>query len=91
MKLNVSKTKTMMVLRARTMHPQSPQLTIGGTVLTESDDRDIFGFTFDSTMTFETHLRSVSRAVSQRLCILRSPGEYSMIDCFLSDAFGVLS
>ena len=30
MKLNASKTKTM---RSRTMHPHSPQLTIGGTVL----------------------------------------------------------
>ena len=37
MKLNTSKTKTMMVSRSRTMHPQSPPLTIGGTVLKESD------------------------------------------------------
>ena len=37
MKLNVSKTKTMIVSRPRTMHPQSPPLTIGGTVLKESD------------------------------------------------------
>ena len=38
MKLNASKTKTMIVSRSRTMHPQSPPLTIGGTVLKESDD-----------------------------------------------------
>ena len=31
MKLNASKTKTMMVSRSRTMHPQLPLLTIGGT------------------------------------------------------------
>ena len=31
MKLNASKTKTMIVSRSRTMHPQSPALTIGGT------------------------------------------------------------
>ena len=37
-KLNASKTKTMIVSRSRTMHPQSPALTIGGTVLKESDD-----------------------------------------------------
>ena len=35
-KLNVSKTKTMMVSRSRTMHPQSPPLTIGRTILKES-------------------------------------------------------
>ena len=53
------------------MHPQSPPLTIGGTVLQESDDLVILGVTFDSKMTFEKHLRSVSRAGSQRLDILR--------------------
>ena len=38
MKLDASKTKTMIVSRSRTMHPQSPPLTIGGTVLKESDN-----------------------------------------------------
>ena len=33
MKLNVSKTKTMIVPRSAMMHPQSPPWTIGGTVL----------------------------------------------------------
>ena len=53
------------------MHPQSPPLTIGGTVLKESGDLAILGVTFDSKMTFEKHLRSVTRAASQRLGILR--------------------
>ena len=70
MKLNASKAKTMIVFRSRTMHPQSPPLTIGGTVLMESDDL-VVGVTFDSKMTFEKHFRSVSRAASQRLGILR--------------------
>ena len=38
MKLNASKTKTMIVSRSLTIHPQSPQSTIAGTVLKESDD-----------------------------------------------------
>ena len=63
-KLNASKTKTMIV------SPVTP-LTIGGTVLKESDDLVILGVTFDSKMTFEKHLRSVSRAALQRLGILR--------------------
>ena len=71
MKLNESKTKTMIVSRSRTMHPQSPALTIGKTVLKESDDLVILGVTFDSKMTFEKHLCSVSRAASLRLGILR--------------------
>ena len=53
------------------MHPQSPPLTIDGTVLKESDDLVILGVTFNSKKTFEKHLRSVSRAASQRLGILR--------------------
>ena len=91
MKLNASKSKTMIVSRSRTMHPQLPPLTIGGTVLKESGDLVILGVTFDSMMTFEKHLRSVSRAASQRLNNLRKSGECSMIDHFLGYASGVLS
>ena len=71
MKLNASKTKTIIVSRFPTMYPQSPPLIIGVTVLKESDDLVILGVTFDSKMTFENHLRSVSRTDSQRLGILR--------------------
>ena len=53
------------------MQPHSPPLTIGRTVLKESEDLVILGVIFDSKMTFETHLRSVSRAASQRLDFLR--------------------
>ena len=71
------------------MHPQSPPLTIGGTILKESDDLVILGVTFDSKMTFEKHLRSVSRAASQRLGILRL-GILKMLSGFCSASFGVL-
>ena len=49
--------------------PGTP-LTIGGTVQ-ECDDLGLLAVTFDSKITFEKHLRSVSRAASQRLGILR--------------------
>ena len=58
------------VSRSRTRHPDSPPLTVGGTVLKEYDDLDILGVTGDSKMTFEKRLRSVSRVASQRLFIL---------------------
>ena len=90
MKLNSSKTKTMIVSRSRIMHPQS-SLTIGGTVLKESDDLDILGVTFDSTMIFEKNLCSVSAELLLKdLVSIGSPGVFSMIDCFLGDAFRVL-
>ena len=71
MKLNVTKTKTMIVSRSRTMRLHSPPLIIGRTVLKEYDDLVILGVTFDSKMTIEKHLRSVSRSASQRHGILR--------------------
>ena len=75
MKLNASKKLylklTMIVSRSHTMHPQSHPFTIDGTVLKEFDDLDMLGVTFDSNLTFEKHLYSVSRAASQRLGILR--------------------
>ena len=60
MKLNASKTNAMIVPRSSTMHPVAPPLTIGETVLKESDDLAILGVTFDSKVTFEKHLRSIS-------------------------------
>ena len=71
MKLIAGKTKAMIVSRSRTMNPQSPPSAIGETELKESDDLVILGVTFDSKMTFEKHLRSVSRAASERLGILK--------------------
>ena len=68
--MNATKTKTMIVWRSRTMYPQSPLLTIGGTELKESDDLVILWVTFYSKMTFEKHLRSVSITASQRFGIL---------------------
>ena len=64
MKLNASKTKTMLVSRSRTMHPQSPALTIGGTVLKESYDLVLLGVSFDS----KTHF------VALYLCLMCQSG-----------------
>ena len=53
MKMNASKTRAMIVSRSSTMHPQSPRLTIGGTVLKESNNLVILGVTFGSKMTWK--------------------------------------
>ena len=71
MKLNASKTKTIIVSRSRTVYPQLTPLTLDGTVLKESADLVILGVMFDALMTFERHLRSVSSAAAQRLGIMR--------------------
>ena len=59
-----TKTKTMIVSRSHTMHPQSPTLIIGRTVLKEFDDLVVLGVTFDSNICFEKCLCSVSRVAS---------------------------
>ena len=92
MKLNASKTETMIVSRSRSMHPQSPTLTIGWTVLKE--DRM-------ALLYWVWHLipRWLLRSISARfpeqllkdLVSWGSHGECSMIDHFLGDAFRVLS
>ena len=71
MKLNASKTKTMIVSRSLTVHPPLTLLTIDGTMLKESADHVILGVTIDAKMTFEKHLHSVSSAAAQRLGIMR--------------------
>ena len=91
MKLNASNTKTMIVSRSRTIHPQSPTLTIGRTVLKESDHLVILGVTFDSKMTFEKHLHSVSRAASQWLGMLRKSFQVFHDRLLLGRYFRVLS
>ena len=48
MKLNASKTKTTIVSRSRTVHPQLTPLILDGTALKESADLVILGVTFDA-------------------------------------------
>ena len=48
MKLIANKTKTMIVSRSLTIHPQSNPLTLNGAVRKESADLVIFGVTFDA-------------------------------------------
>ena len=69
------------------MYPQSPALTIGGTVLKESDVFVKLGVTFVSKMTFEKLLRSVSRAASKRLGILRKSWQVFHDRSLLSKCF----
>ena len=71
--IKLNATKTMIVSRSRTVHPQLTPLTLDGTVLKKSADLVILGVTFDAKIIFkiEKHLRSVSSAAAQRLGIMR--------------------
>ena len=78
----------MIVSSSCTIHPQSPPLTIDGIVLKESDDLAILGVTFDSKMTFEKRLHSISRAASQRLGVLRKSWRVFHDRSLLEGCFG---
>ena len=97
MKLNESKSKTMIVSRSRTMHSQPSPLNIFRTVLKESDDLVILDVTLYSKMTVEKHLHSVSTEASQRLGILRKSwrvfhdiASWEMLFVFFPARFGLL-
>ena len=59
-------------------------------MLKESDDLYILGVTFDSKITFEKHLHSVSREASQRLGILRKSRKVLEDRLLFGRSFGVL-
>ena len=71
MKINDSKTQSLIVGRSRTCSPPHPPLVFGGSMLSESSSLRILGVTLDTKLTFESHIRSVSASASQRLGILR--------------------
>ena len=73
----------------------APALTIEGTVPKESDELVILGVTFDSKMTLDKNIHSVSRAGSQRLGILKKSwhvfhDRLLLVICFLGFVLPVL-
>ena len=72
MKLNASKTKTVLVFSSRAIQPQPTPLKLDGILLKESLDLVILWVTFEAKMTFEKQLLSVSRAAAQGLGIMRN-------------------
>ena len=95
MRLNAGKTKTMVVSRSRTLDPPSPVLSVNGVKLKNLEYLEILGVTFDSKITFESHLRSISRSVSQKIGIMRKSwsvfGDHALMRrCFNSFLLPVL-
>ena len=77
----------MIVSRSRTLQPQHPDLFIDNIPLTTSDSFKILGITFDSKFTFESHLRSVSSVIAQKLGLLRKSYKIFGDSCVLLKCF----
>ena len=71
MELNPSKTKSIIFSRSRTVHPEHPTLSLGTTLIDNVQTVRLLGVTFDTKVTFESHLRSVTGIVSQKIGIMR--------------------
>lgn len=71
MKLNIAKSKCMCISRSRSPFPQHEPLHVDGIALNDVDELDILGVKFDSKLTFESHIRSLVTAASQKLGIMR--------------------
>ena len=70
MLLNPKKSKALVVSRSRTVNPPHGDLGLAGVPMLSNLSLDILGVRFDCRLTFESHVRGVSR-VSQRIRILR--------------------
>ena len=71
MKLNPTKTQSMIASRSRTPFPRHPDLLLNNVVLNACDSFKILGVLFDSKFTFEQHVRSISSSVAQKIGLLR--------------------
>ena len=65
--------------QSRTYTPCYDDLTLGGTVLEYVRNLRILGITFDSKLTFETHLREVVSKTARNFDIVRQAGK--LFDC----------
>ena len=89
MKMNPRKTLSMIVSRSRTIQPQHPELLIDDIPLTTNNSFKSLGVIFDSKFTFESHIRSMSTSIAQKLGLLRKSskmfGDQSVLmKCFNS-------
>ena len=71
MKLNPSKTQSIIVSRSKTINPVHPSLTLCGQSIPVFSSLKLLGVTTDDKLTFEGHNRSMSSSIAQKGGILR--------------------
>ncbi|MEM8780580.1 MAG: reverse transcriptase family protein, partial [Cyanobacteria bacterium P01_G01_bin.49] len=71
MKLNPSKTQSIIVSRSRTVNPPHPLLTVCGQSIPVCSSLRLLGVTVDNKLTFECHIRKLVSSIAQRGGILR--------------------
>ena len=87
MKMNPNKTQSMIVSRSRTLQPQHPDHFIDNIPLITSDSFKILGITSDSKFNCESHLRSDSSVIAQKLGLLKNSYKIYGDPCILLKCF----
>ena len=70
MKLNPSKSNSLVVSRSRTLQPPHPNIIADCAVIPNCSLLKLLGITFDSKLGFETYLRMVASSISQKVGLL---------------------
>ena len=71
MRLNPSKTTTMIVSRSRTVEPDHPALHVDNVDVPESTNLDVLGVKLDKELTFKAHVRDLASRASRNVGIVR--------------------
>lgn len=71
MKLNPSKSHSLVLSRSRTPFPPHPDIAVSGIPIPNCSSLKLLGVTLGPKLTFELHLRSLASAVSQNVGLLR--------------------
>ena len=71
MKLNPSKTQSIVVSRSRTTFPLHPDLSVCDHIIPVAPYLKLLGITLDDKLTFERHIRTLSSSLAQKGGILR--------------------
>ena len=71
MKLNPSKTKSLVVSRSRTPFPPHGSLVFDGAIIKEVSVLEILGVKFDGKFLFEEHIRAMAKSAMRKIGLMR--------------------
>lgn len=87
MRLNPSKTHSLIISRSRTDLPSHPPIVVNDSTINNCNTLKLLGVTLDAKLTFEPHLRSVASSVSQKVGLLRKCRKIYSDDAIVRNCF----
>ena len=87
MRLNPSKSRSLVISRSRTLFPSHPDLVVDGDIIGNCSSLKLLGVTLDAKLSFEEHLRSVAASISQKVGLLRKCSRVYSADDVVRNTF----